>query len=102
MEAHIHVAQVLGRAAVQQLRRVEGLVPGPVDAQLDVTGWHPVLAVGVIGAHPAIHGRGVLLAPEPDQPGGDEPDARIAVILLAECGDEVLHQRLYPRIAVVG
>jgi len=71
-----------------------------------------LLEGGLVGVHhfglhcfarPEVAARMVVpLTPRTEQAGGDEADARIAVVTRAERSDEVGHRGAQPRVAVVG
>ena len=102
MVAHVVGLRCLGGEAVQDVGVVEGAVPCGNQLGAEFVAGHPVFALGVVGAHFAVHGPRVVFSPETDEAGGQITHARIAVVLLAERLDEVKHHFLNAGVVVVG
>ena len=102
MVAHVVGLRCLGGEAVQNVSVIEGAIPCRNQLGAEFVAGHPVFALGVVGAHFAVHGPGVVFSPETDEAGGQITHARIAVVLLAECLDEVKHHFLNAGVVVVG
>ena len=81
---------------------VEGVIPGLNELGAELLRWHPVDARRVLGADRAVVGVGVLLTPEAVQAGGDEANARVPVVPVAEGSDEAQELLLDLRVVVVG
>ena len=90
-----------GRVARQRRRHLEGAAPGVDEGVLVRRRRHPVLAGGVLPGDLAVHRVGVPLAPEAHQAVGDEGQARVAVVLLAQGRDEAGEHRHHLGVVVV-
>ena len=102
MVAHVVGLRCLGGEAIQDVSVVEGTVPCGNKLGAEFVAGHPVFALGVVGAHFAVHGPGVVFSPETDEASGQITHARVAVILFAQCLDEVKHHFLNTGVVVVG
>ena len=102
MVAHVVGLRCLGGEAVQNVGVVEGAVPCSNQLCAEFVAGHPVFALGVVCAHFTVHGPGVVFTPETDEAGRQVTHARIAVILLTQCLDEVKHHFLNAGVIVVG
>ena len=101
MVAHVVGLRCLGGEAVQNVGVVECAVPCGNQLGAEFVAGHPVFALGVVGAYFAVHGPRVVFTPETDEAGGQITHARIAVILFAQCLDEVKHHFLDAGVVVV-
>ncbi len=90
-----------GRVARQRRRHLEGAVPSVDEGVLVRRRRHPVLAGGVVPGDLAVHRVGVPLTPEAHQAVSDEGQARVAVVLPAQGGDEAGEHRHHLGIVVV-
>ena len=102
MVAHVVGLRCLGGKAVQNVGVVERAVPCGNQLGAEFVAGHPVFALGVVGAHFTVHGPRVVFSPETDESGGQITHTRIAVILFAQCLDEVKHHFLNTGVVVVG
>ena len=102
MVAHVVGLRRLGGEAVQNVRVVEGAIPCGNQLGAEFVAGHPVFALGVVCAYFTVHGPGVVFSPETDEAGGQVTHAGIAVILFAQCLDEVKHHFLDAGVVVVG